>query len=172
MIFYLSILRIIIPLPFSISKFLKTDMTFFCCFVLSFQYISKLCHWPLWKHFSQVISFTPSSACYYKLLHTIFTTVHLHWIKNISISKCAVYTPSRQCIVLIFSVYGFLPLCCVFFWFIFSQYCSSTGFNMLSKSAYGINGKLNWYWLLWNFKNFSFSEGIFTLMWPLLLQVL
>ena len=31
----------------SLIKLLKTDLTFFCHFILSFQHISELCHWLL-----------------------------------------------------------------------------------------------------------------------------
>ena len=66
----------------------------------------------------------------------------------------------------ILSVYGVLFYCSAFIWVTFSIYDSSTGLNMLSKSAYNINGTMNWHWPLQNFGNFSFSEGIFTLTWP------
>ena len=70
----------------------------------------------------------------------------------------------------ILSVYGVLFYCSAFIWVTFSIYDSSTGLNMLSKSAYNINGNMNWHWPLQNFGNFSFSEGIFTLTWPFFLQ--
>ena len=73
-----------------------------------------------------------------------FTTVHLHWIKNISKSKHVEYTPSTSITVLIFLVYGVLPFCSVFIWFIFCLYFWSIEFNMLSKSVYSINETLNW----------------------------
>ena len=41
--------------------------------------------------------------------------------------------------------------------FILSLYHPSTGFKILSKSAYSINGTLNWYCPSWNFSHFSIS---------------
>ena len=97
-----------------------------------------------------------------------FTRVDPHWIKNISTSRCAVYTSSTRymCIDLFcicwvtftFDLYFFHPL---------SLYCSSIGFNILSKFTCSINGNFNCYSLLWNFSNFCSSEGILTLRWPL-----
>ena len=74
--------------------------------------------------------------------------------------------------VYIFSIYVVLPLPFIFIWFIFSLYCSSSGFEMLSQSAYGINETLKWYWPSLNFNYFYFSQGILTLTWPLMLHYL
>ena len=81
-----------------------------------------------------------------KVLYTIFTTVHIQWIKNTSISKRDPNTHPDGTYVFIFFVYGVLPSRSVFVWFIFSSYCSSNGFKLLSKSVYSINETLNWYW--------------------------
>ena len=50
----------------------------------------------------------------YKFLYTIFTTVHLQWIRNISISRGAVYTNPAGTYVFIYFVYGVLPSHSVF----------------------------------------------------------
>ena len=46
--------------------------------------------------------------------------------------------------------------------FILSLYHPSTGFKILSKSAYSINGTLNWYCPSWNFNHFFFHWAY----WP------
>ena len=135
-----------------ISKLFKRVKKSFWCFVLSFQYVSKLCHWLLQKRFKQLFYLIFTVA--YKLLQTTFTKVHLHWINNISTPKCAVYTPSRW--------YMWVDLFCI----CYLTFSLSLHFIhvlsivliywMLSKSAFRINGAMNWYWPLWNFNNFSF----------------
>ena len=83
---YISILRVI--------KFFKTDMTFFGCFVLSLHYIGKLYYWLLRNSCVQLVHLIFSVL--YKRLYAVFTKVNFQQIKNISISKYVVYTPSRQ----------------------------------------------------------------------------
>ena len=77
---YFSILRAI--------KLFKTGMTFFCCFMLSFQQVSPVtgcCGNFSYSHF------VSSSMCATK----VFPTVHFYWIKIIYIYKRAVYTQLR-----------------------------------------------------------------------------
>ena len=83
---YFSILRVI--------KLFKADMRFFCCFIISVQYISKLCHWLFWRFFMQLLHLICRVP--YNLFYIIFMAVYLQWMKNISTSKWVVYTPFRQ----------------------------------------------------------------------------
>ena len=66
----------------------------FSGFVPSFHYISKLCRWLLWKCCLQPLYLIISML--YKLLGSVFITVHFRWIKKISLSKRTMYTPTRQ----------------------------------------------------------------------------
>ena len=161
MISYFHILRAI-KLPI-------IDMTLLSCFALSFQYISKFCHWLLWKHFIQ-----PLYAIFhllYRHLYTVFTTIHFQWIKNISSANklCICKDYADGTCMLIFSVYIVSPFHSAIIWFAFSLYCSSATFNMFSKSGYSINGTWNWYWRAWHFSHLPFFEGILILTILLLL---
>ena len=118
-------------------------MTFFCCFIFSFQDTSKLCCWLLWKfctfeilpaHF-EILKFF---WLFWKFCgnFAIQTFLHFHWIKNFSISKRPVYTPSRW--------YMWVNLFCIwclnFSFFVHLSHlilikCSQTGFKMLSNSV-------------------------------------
>ena len=85
-------------------------MGFFCCLMLYFQYIRKLYHWMLWKSCMQLLYLI--FKVLYKLLHIIFTAIHLQWIRKISTSKRAVYITSRR----FMSLYLFCMWCltCVY----------------------------------------------------------
>ena len=84
-----------------VIKLFETDIIFFCC--LFFIILNVL----------------------YKLFYTAFNTVHLQWIKNIPISKRAVYTPSRRytcvnlfyiwCFTFMLSLHSIALLCILLF---------------------------------------------------------
>ena len=106
--------RVIIVISLSFYSFLrliklfKTDMGFFCCLMLYFQYIRKLYHWLLWKSCMQLLYLI--FKVLYKLLHIIFTAIHLQWIRKISTSKRAVYISFRR----FMSLYLFCMWCLTF----------------------------------------------------------
>lgn len=137
-------------------KLFKIGMFFFCYFVFYFQCISKLCHWLLWKCCIQPLYLILNVL--YNFLYTVFTTVYFQWANDISVSKRTMYVTIQALHVWwSFSTYGILPLCSVFISLIFFLYCWSTSFKMLPKSAYRINGILDWYWSQRNFNQF-FSQ--------------
>ena len=119
----------------------------------------KFCHWLLWKHCIQPL---------YKRLYTAFIAVPLEcsFIANVLFTEHLV-----GLFALLFFAYGDLHFRPVFIWFIFSPYCSFAGFKMLSKSAYNINGTLNWRWPSWNCNKFSFAEDNVTLTYPLYVAI-
>ena len=83
--------------------------------------------------------------------YTVFTTIHLQCIMNISsISNRVAYTPSRWygC-VLIFPVYGALLFRSVFVCSIFIIYGPPTGFELLSKYVYSMSASWDWHWSSW-----------------------
>ena len=128
----------------------------FCCLVFSFQYISKLCYGRPWKCFIQPLYLF--FYVFYKLFHTVLASVHFEGVRDISIGKGAVYTPSwRYMCIYLFRIWC-LAFLSVFIVFILSLYRSLTGFKILSKSAYSINETLNWYCLSWNFNHFFFLQ--------------
>ena len=75
----------------------------------------------------------------YTFLYTIFTTVHIQWIRNISIDKPAVYAHPDYACVFIFSVYGVLPSCSFFIWFIPSFFSSQISTIFFPQ-------KISWLW--------------------------
>ena len=108
---------------------------------------------------------------FFKVFNTDFAMVHLQGVRDISIRKRTVYTPSwRNMCVYHFSIRSltfFLSLHFIPFFFL----CySSTGNKMLSKSMDCINGTLKRCYSSWKCSHFSFLEGLFTLTWPLLRQ--
>ena len=118
-------------------------MTFFCCFIFSFQDTSKLCCWLLWKFCTFEIlpaHFEILKFCwlFWKFFgnFAMQTFLHFHWIKNFSISKrpCT-HHPDGTC-GLIFFVYGvFNFLFFVHLIHLILIKCSQTGFKMLSNSV-------------------------------------
>ena len=137
MMFYLSILRL--------NNLFKSDMPFACCFMLSFQHISKLGHWLLWECCIQFLLLIFNVL--YKFLYTVFIAVHLHWKKASPYANVLCkHHPEATC-VLIFFICSILTFRSVFIWFIFPLCFLYTGFKMVSKSAYSINKNLRWYWL-------------------------
>ena len=75
----------------------------------------------------------------YTFLYAIFTTVHIQWIRNISIDKRAVYAHPDYACVFIFSVYGVLPSRSFFIWFILS-------FFIFLFSTISFPQKISWLW--------------------------
>ena len=75
--------------------------------------------------------------------------------------KGVVYTPSlRYICVYLFRIWCLAFVLSAFIVFILSLYHPSTGFKIFSKSAYSINGTLNWYCPSWNFNHFFFIGHI------------
>ena len=83
------------------------------------------CHWLSWKSFMQplYLIFNVLYKFLYSPCHDTFSVCQEHLLK-------------QMCGLHIHWVYICL---------IFSLYCSSTGFKMLSKSAYSTNRTLTWY---------------------------
>ena len=80
---YISVLRV--------NTLFQTDAAFFGFLVLFFHNVSKLlCHRLLWKCCVEQLQLI--TIVLRKLLYTAFTIFHLHWVKNIFISKRVVYT--------------------------------------------------------------------------------
>ena len=84
MISYLPALRV---------RLFGTGKTFFCCCILSFQHIHKLCQWLLWKCLIQLLYFIFNRP--YQPSHTVFTMVYFQCISNMLMGKGDVYTPFR-----------------------------------------------------------------------------
>lgn len=108
---YRSILRVIKLLK---ATFSATSCSLFNTSVSSFLYCCENVSYN---------RFTSSSICFTNFSTQFFTTVHLQWIRNISISKRAVYTHPDGTCVFIISVYDVLPSRSVFLWFNLSLYC-------------------------------------------------
>ena len=125
-----------------VVKIFKADTAFLCCFLLSFQYNSKLLHWLLWKCCVQLLYFIFSVL--YKVVYIVLTKALFQWSRTSTKSKVMYTNHLDSAFMLIFSAYGVLPLTAAFISFTFFLYCSSIAFNILSKCTYIANGT-NWY---------------------------
>ena len=86
MISYLLILQNI--------KLFEENVTLFCCLVFSLQHIGKFYHRLPWKCFIQPLYLFFYVS--YKLFHIFLASVHFQGVRDISIGKCTVYTPSLR----------------------------------------------------------------------------
>lgn len=139
MIFYFSILRVI--------KLLTTDTAIFCCFALSFQYISNLCHRFLWKRFIPLLF--PQIQCALQIsLNSLYKNSfslgeeHLHKQKSSVhiIQTVHVCWPFLYMVSHLFaqSSFDFSLLGITFD-------LSLLDFKMIPESASSIKRTLNWY---------------------------
>ena len=118
---------------------LSANVTLFCRLVFSLQHIGKLemFHATALPLFLCILQTFP---------HRPYPDTSLKVQRHLHRQRCCAHTILivHVCLyVCVFSVYDALPFVSVFIVFILSLYGSLTGFKILSKSAYIINGTLN-----------------------------